>query len=131
MTRNISQFGFGIVSGIGVWHDFMMVGKCTMSMYQYDIALNIVLLTYSSFNASILMIRYDWRASCITVFRYAAISAVYTVLGLVLDLQRKRLDKLEWQFYLSRKKLAILLPASCFLALDFCVLYLGSERCVT
>lgn len=123
LATSDSQTFLALAYGISFW----LAGKCTMSAYHYAIATDIVLLTCSNFNASTFMIRDYWRAPVTTIFRYGAITVIYFFLGLMLNLQRKRLNNPEWRPPLSRNNSIILLPASCFLDPDFRVFNKMSE----
>lgn len=100
------------------WVNFYIKGKCELSAYHYRLAIDIGLISCSSFISSTLMIRNYYKKPITAILRYMIISTVFGLLGILIFYQRDGLSGPE-QWPKNRKTSAILLPASCFLDPDF------------
>lgn len=104
---------------LAYWVNFYVDGKCTLSAYHYSLAMDIGLISLSSFVASTLTIRDYYKSLWAAALRFSCIITVMVLLGMVLNRQRGQPESPELLPSSSRKTSAIFLPALCFLDPDF------------
>lgn len=97
---------------IAYWVNFYLDGKCTLSAYHYSLAINIGLISLSSFVVSTLTVRKYYDTPLAAVIRVLSGITIIVLLTMVLD-------PLQIAFELwpnrHRKTSAIFFPVSCFL----------------
>jgi hypothetical protein len=107
------------ILSMAYWVNFYLDGKCELSAYHYSLAMDIGLITLSSFVASTLTVRKYWKTPLTATLRFICIIIVLSLIAPILNQQRSQPKFFELLPNFKRKTSAIFLPASCFLDPDF------------
>ncbi|PSN74541.1 hypothetical protein BS50DRAFT_615414 [Corynespora cassiicola Philippines] len=110
-----------MVLGIALCINFALVGKCSISMYHFQMGVNILVITCANALLTLVLIRDYWRTPLSAVVRLTAFGMILYFLGEILRALHHREEEIGAAERLppsDRMNSLILLGAACFLDPD-------------